>query len=45
MLHLLTYFYLETRKKSWANSADSDQMPHNVASDQDLHMFANRIFH
>ena len=33
----LTHSYLESVKGSKANSADPDQMPHNVASDQGLH--------
>ena len=32
-------------KGSEANSADPDQTQHDVASDQGLHCFANRIFH
>ena len=35
----LTYCLLETRKGSWAKSADQDQTPHCVASDQGLHCF------
>ena len=38
---LLTHFILETHKGVWAKSADPDQMPHNVASDQGLHYFAS----
>ena len=33
---LLTHSYQETRKRSWANSADPDQMPHSVVSEQGL---------
>ena len=36
----LIHSYLETRKRSKANSADPDQISHNVALG-----FANRIFH
>ena len=35
--HSVNPFLPETRKGSNANSADPDQMPHNVASDQGLH--------
>ena len=37
VINFLTHSYLEIRKGLQANSADSDQMPHNVASDQGLH--------
>ena len=37
----LTHFILETPKGVLAKSADSDQMPHNVASDLGLHYFAS----
>ena len=42
-LRYLTYFIhvLETPKRVLAKSADPDQMPHNVASDLDLHYFAS----
>ena len=33
----LTHSYLETPKRVKANSADPDQMPHNVVSDQIQH--------
>ena len=38
-MFFLTHSNLEWKsvKGSEANSADPDQMPHNVASDQDLH--------
>ena len=35
----LVHYYLETRKRVIANSADQDQMPHYVASDLGLHCF------
>ena len=37
---IFTHFILENPEGVQANSADSDQMPHNVASDQGLHYFA-----
>ena len=33
----LTHSYQETHKRVIGNSADPDQMPHNVTSDQDLY--------
>ena len=37
MLVILTHSYLETCIRVKGNSADPDQTPHNVASDQGLH--------
>ena len=36
-MYELTHSYRETCKRFIANSADPDQMPHHVASDQGLH--------
>ena len=37
VLEVLTHFILETRKEDWQKSAHPDQLPHNMASDQDHH--------
>ena len=37
LFSLVTHSYLETCKRVRRKSADTDQTPHNVASDQSLH--------